>query len=176
MFYSQDLALTLLELGRVEDFLRILYALLASNVSHETLTTCEWGRNTQPHIHSISSLIRMVRSMLVQERDGGLHLLQGIPRRWLAGGKEIAIRKAPTRFGPVSLACAPDLPGGVVRAKLEVPERIGAAPVRLKLRLPAGWRLGEVRVNGRAHTGVDGEWIVLEGLRGSVEIEARVAR
>ena len=52
MFYSQDLAITLLKLGRVEDFLRIFYTLLASDISHETLTTCEWRDNTQPHVHS----------------------------------------------------------------------------------------------------------------------------
>ena len=61
----------------------MFYTLLAANVSHETLTTCEWWSNTQPHVHSISSLIRMFRTMMVQERDGALYLLQGTPRRWL---------------------------------------------------------------------------------------------
>ena len=65
MFYSQDLAIILLEQGRVEDFLRMFYTVLASNVSHQTLTTCEWRNNTQPHVHSISSLIRMLRTMMV---------------------------------------------------------------------------------------------------------------
>src|SRR5208337_970631 len=99
MFYSQDLAVVLLELGRVEDFLRIFYTLLASNISHETLTTCEWRSNTQPHVHSISSLIRMFRTMLIQERDGGLYLLQGTPRRWLEQGKGMKISEAPMWYG-----------------------------------------------------------------------------
>jgi len=70
MFYSQDLACVLLEQGRVEEFLRMFYSILAANVSQETLTTCEWRSNTQPHVHSISSLVRMFRTMLIQERDG----------------------------------------------------------------------------------------------------------
>ena len=74
------------------------------NVSHQTLTTCEWRSNTQPHVHSISSLIRMFRTMMVQERDGGLYLLQGTPRRWLEDGQEIDIRELPTWYGPLSLA------------------------------------------------------------------------
>ena len=114
MFYSQDLAIVLLELGRVEDFLRIFYTLLAANISHETLTTCEWRSNTQPHVHSISSLIRMFRTMMIQERDGGLYLLQGTPRRWMEQGKAREDHRGPhlvrdtlssRRVGP---RCRPD--------------------------------------------------------------------
>jgi hypothetical protein len=174
MFYSQDLALVLLELGRVEDFLRIFYALLAANVSHETLTACEWGRNTQPHIHSISSLVRMFRSMLIQERDGGLFLLQGVPRRWLEGGKEIAVRGAPTWYGNLSLRCVSEPGGKTISVHLSLPEGLGTAPVRLRLRMPGGARIGRVSVNGREHREVEDEWVVLRGLRGDVEVRADV--
>ena len=127
MFYSQDLAIVLLEQGRVEEFLRMFYTILAANVSHQTLTTCEWRSNTQPHIHSISSLIRMFRTMMVQERDGGLYLLQGTPRRWLEDNQEIdhhgtahLVRAAlaATAF-PTSAAAASG-------CGLQVPERLGA--------------------------------------------------
>ena len=43
MFYSQDLAIVLLEEGRVEDFLRMFYTILAADVTHGTLATGEWG-------------------------------------------------------------------------------------------------------------------------------------
>ena len=130
MFYSQDLAIVLLEQGRVEEFLRMFYTILASDVSHQTLATCEWRNNTQPHIHSISSLIRMLRTMMVQERDGGLYLLQGTPRRWLEDKQEIKIRELPTWYGPLSLHCVSHVADGNVRLRLQVPER-------LRLRFPS---------------------------------------
>ncbi len=175
MFYSQDLAITLLEQGRVEEFLRMFYTILAANVSHQTLTTCEWRSNTQPHAHSISSLIRMFRTMMVQERDGGLYLLQGTPRRWLEDNQEINVRELPTWYGPLSLHCVSHVGSGSVRLRLQVPERFGAVPIHLKLRLPVGLRLSGVTVNAQPQGRIDGEWIVLSGLKGSVDIMARTA-
>ena len=175
MFYSQDLAITLLEQGRVEEFLRMFYTILAANVSHQTLTTCEWRSNTQPHAHSISSLIRMFRTMMVQERDGGLYLLQGTPRRWLEDNQEINVRELPTWYGPLSLHCVSHVGSGKVRLRLQVPERLGSAPIHVKLRLPGGLHLSGVTVDGQTGGRIDGDWIVLSGLKGSVDITAQTA-
>lgn len=172
MFYSQDLAIVLLELGRVEDFLRIFYTLLAANISHQTLTTCEWRSNTQPHVHSISSLIRMFRTMMIQERDGGLYLLQGTPRRWMEQGKGLTITEAPTWYGALSLEVRSDIQARQVKAQIKIPERIGSTPVRLRLRLPGGKRIERVQVNGQPHPGVEGEWIILKGLTGKADVMA----
>ncbi|MBN2579853.1 MAG: hypothetical protein JXB10_12770 [Pirellulales bacterium] len=160
-FYSQDLALTLLQRERVEDFLRILYSLTTAAISHQTLTTTEWGDNTQPHIHSISSLIRMVRAMFIDERPDRLCLLQGVPRRWFEHGKEIHIRQAPTCFGPLSLKTRSHLAEGCIEANLVLPDRIAETPIYLKFRLPDGCRLERVVVNGKEHDEIEGEWIVL---------------
>jgi hypothetical protein len=173
MFYSQDLAITLLELGREEEFLRMFYTVLASNVSPHTLTTFEWASNTQPHLHSVSSLIRMARTMLIQERDGALVLLQGTPRRWWEQGKEIKISVAPTYWGPLSLRTVSDIQNHQVRLHLALPERIGATPVRIKLRLPAHVRIGDVAIDGKKHPEINGEWITLNGLRGEVELAVK---
>jgi hypothetical protein len=170
MFYSQDLAITLLELERVEGFLQILYTLLASNISHETLVTCEWRSNTQPHVHSISSLIRMFRTMMIQERGGNLYLLQGIPRRWFEQDKVVKIIEAPTWYGAVSLECSSSVKDGLVKLELKSPERIGEVPIRLKLRLPGGRRIKKVVVNGSDHPHVQGEWVSLTGLTGKADI------
>ena len=175
MFYSQDLAIVLLEQGRVEDFLRMFYSILAANVSRQTLTTCEWRSNTQPHIHSISSLIRMFRTMMVQERDGGLYLLQGTPRRWLEDNQQITIKESPTWYGPLSLDCVSHVGSGSVQLRLQVPQRLGEIPIHLKLRLPAGLRLSGVTVDGLLRGRIDGEWIVLAGLKGRVDIMAQTA-
>jgi hypothetical protein len=175
MFYSQDLACVLLEQGRVEDFLRMFYAILAANVSHETLTTCEWRSNTQPHIHSISSVVRMFRTMMTQERDGGLYVLQGTPRRWLDQGKEIHITEAPTWYGPLSLVCTSAVHDGKVRIHLDFPPSLGSVPIHLRLRLPDRWEIREVLVNGRVWKEVRGDWIVLRDLRNHADVEVNVA-
>jgi hypothetical protein len=175
MFYSQDLACVLLEQGRVEDFLRMFYAILAADVSHQTLTTCEWRSNTQPHVHSVSSLVRMFRTMMIQERDGGLYLLQGTPRRWLDQGKEILITEAPTWYGPLSLACTSAVHDGKLRIRLDLPPRLASAPIHLRLRLPDRREIREVLVNGRVWKEVRGDWIVLRDLRGHADVDVNVA-
>ncbi len=170
MFYSQDLAITLLELGRVEEFLRIFYTLLAGNVSHQTLTTCERGPNTLPHIHSISSIVRMLRTMLIHERDGALCLLQGTPRRWFEQGEEIVIRDAPTWYGPLSLRCKSDIANDFVRISLSAPERICTVPIILKLRLPDGLLISGAESTGGETHRIDGESLVLSGLKGAADV------
>lgn len=174
MFYIQDLAVTLLERGRVEDFLRIFYAILAGDISHDTLTTCEWGPGAHPHVHSIASLVRMFRTMMIQERDGRLYLLQGIPRRWLGAGQKIEICEAPTWYGPLSLACESRLDKGLVEIRLTVPEQIGTAPVCLALRLPEGRQVESVKVSGHAQTSVEGGSILLRDLRPNEKLRLRV--
>ena len=120
MFYSQDLAITLLELGREEEFLRMFYTVLAANISPETLTTFEWWNNTQPHLHSVASMVRMARTMLIQERDDALYLLQGTPRRWYEQGKEIVISETPTTFGPLSLRTRSELNDNRIHIQLDL--------------------------------------------------------
>ncbi|HEV2328866.1 MAG TPA: hypothetical protein VGY56_08785 [Verrucomicrobiae bacterium] len=159
-FYTQDLAMTLLEMGRVEEFLRILYTLTSASISHETLTTTEWGPNVQPHVHSISSFIRMFRAMFIQERGGGLYLLQGIPRRWLEQGKRIQINEAPSWYGPMSLDCQSSVDSGSIDLRLQFAEQVNV-PIHLKLRLPQGLQIKSCMINGRAETSRDGEWITI---------------
>ena len=177
MFYIQDLAVTLLERGQVEDFLRIFYAILAGDISRGTLTTCEWGPGAHPHVHSIASLIRMFRTMMIQERDGRLYLLQGIPRRWLEAGQKIEIDKAPTWYGPLSLSTVSKLDQGKIQIKLTIPERIGETPIYLKLRLPQGARVVSVHASGRGTAQLDGDYLVLRGFQGKekVRISVRIA-
>jgi hypothetical protein len=162
MFYSQDLAITLLELGREEEFLRMFYTILASNVSPDTLTTYEWWNNTQPHLHSVSSMIRMARTMLIQERDDALYLLQGVPRRWLEQGKKIEIVELPTNYGAISMTTSSDLDHGKIAIDLKTPDRLGDSPLRLKLRLPGKQKMVGVLVNDRVHSDFEGEWITLK--------------
>jgi hypothetical protein len=56
-----------------------------------------------PHNWASAELIRLVRNLLVLERGDELHLLEGLPRTWLAPGARTALTGVATDFGPVSL-------------------------------------------------------------------------
>ena len=56
-----------------------------------------------PHNWASAEFIRMTRNLLVLERGDELHLLEGIPRSWLAPGAVTELRDIATDFGPVSL-------------------------------------------------------------------------
>ncbi len=174
-FYSQDLAVTLLQREQVEDFLRLLYSLTTAAISHQTLTTTEWGDNTQPHVHSISSLIHIFRAMLIDERSDRLCLLAGTPRRWLEHGQELHIRQAPTVFGPLSLSSQSHLADGFIEINLTLPNRIADTPVYLKTRLPKGYRIKSVTINGKEHKDVQEEWIVMRSMKGQLQIMVTVS-
>ncbi|MBP7937195.1 MAG: hypothetical protein KA354_21330 [Phycisphaerae bacterium] len=173
-FYSQDLALVLLERGQVEEFLRVFYTALAAGISHGTFTTTEWGDNTQPHIHSIGSLVRMFRAMLIQERDATLYLLQGVPRAWFTQGETITIREAPTWYGPVSLRSTSDIEHQTVSLDLSLPPRIAETAVRLRLRLPGGLSVKTATASGQPVEVRGGEWLTIKGWTGQVSVVAEV--
>ena len=105
-------------------------------------------------------------------RDGSL--LE--TRAWLASGKRIAVTNLPTSFGPLSYTLAAK--GGSVEASIEVPSRTPPRALTLRLRLPAGERLGAVTVDGRPDGRVDPatSTIDLSGSTGRVTLVARVER
>ncbi len=172
MFYSQDLAITLLELGRVEEFLRMFYTILAADVSPRTLTTFEWWNNTQPHLHSISSMIRMARTMLIQERDDTLYLLQGTPRRWYEQGERIDIVNAPTHYGVVSLETVSNIQENKILFFLSPPVRINTSPIYIKLRPPGDKRITGVTIDGQEHKEFNKDCIILKNIKNNIRIIA----
>ncbi|MBE7559604.1 hypothetical protein HS125_11885 [bacterium] len=174
MFYSQDLAVVLLQQGRVQDFQRIFYTLLSANVSHDTLTTCEWRRNTQPHIHSIASLMRMFRTMLVDERDGGLYLLSGVPLSWTNMGQVIEFRELPTRYGPVSLLCSSQLYMRLVVVRGG--PQLAGLPLSVRIPLPEGYRISRAYSRPAQILEIEGEWVRWEGHAGDITFHIEIDR
>jgi hypothetical protein len=79
-----------------------------------------------PHNWASAELLRLVRNLLVLERGDEIHLLEGLPRSWLAPGAKTELNGAATDFGPLSL-------------RLEV--AADGASVRLEAALPASERL-----------------------------------
>jgi len=56
-----------------------------------------------PHNWASAEFIRLVRNLLVLERGNELHLLEGLPRPWLAPGAKTVLRGVATDFGPVTM-------------------------------------------------------------------------
>ena len=131
-----------------------------------------------PNSANNAFFLETLRLMLVHEATDaagvptGLELAYSTPRDWLAPGKQIAVRKLQTRFGPLSYEI--DTAAGSVHASIDLPSGF-AGTVRLRLRLPAGETLGAVKVNGVAfHSFVNAETLDLTSLGGHLEVQAAV--
>lgn len=134
-----------------------------------------------PNSANNTLFLSILRSMLVNEVSDDAHIPYGLelafatPRGWLENGKRIAVRNAPTPFGPVSYTIDSALADNVVAATVEVPSGRTALPLLLKLRVPSSKRIVAVTVNGGAHDRFDPdrEIVDLSGLEGELRIRLR---
>jgi hypothetical protein len=112
-----------------------------------------------PNVTANATFLETLRLLLVHEttsrggRPDGLELAYGTPRTWLAAGKQIVVREAPTSFGALSYTIGASR--GSVHATVDVPDGEGLRSLRLRLRLPAGVRIAGVDLDGRPYDRVD---------------------
>jgi hypothetical protein len=153
-FISYGYAQMLLRLDRIEEFLLFLYAHRYHDHTRGSWTAGEVaGINGGTALFCIpaqQTIPLLVRWMLVLEDsdEDRLYLAKGLPRDWVASGKEIRIDQAPTRWGRVnfSLVTRPELKTVVARVELA---RAGEPKeLQVKLRLPARNQIRSVSVNG----------------------------
>ena len=64
------------------------------------------------------------RDMLVMEDGRSLWLARATPRVWLAQGKKISVKNAPTYFGPLAYEIVSDADNGKISATIEVPAQV----------------------------------------------------
>jgi hypothetical protein len=128
-----------------------------------------------PNTGSNASFLGTVRELLVHERSGargapaGLDLAFSTPRNWLAKGKRIVVRDAPTSLGTVSYSLVRR--GSTIVGRLDLP--VGCR-CRLRLRVPTGLRVATVRV-GAALMNPDRSGAIDLGHRhGTLELRATV--
>lgn len=121
-----------------------------------------------------SCFLERFRQMLVMEDGAALWLARATPREWLAQGKRIAVRSAPTAFGPVSYEIVSDVEHGRITAAIDMPARGTESAVILRLRHPSDRPIKSVTVNGNPwpHPDSDADTIRLTGLTGHVRMEA----
>jgi hypothetical protein len=177
--YTYGYWLDSLKLDRVGPVILGFYGSLAYGMSRGTYSGVEvtrmfGGENepTLPHLYSCTQQLRLLRMMLLREDGDALWVAQAAPRSWLAEGKSIEIRDAPTSFGPVSLRIESHTEQGKILVDWKSPARRTPKTVFLRLRHPAGLPITGAKIDGRPVTGFSGDTLRLESPRGELKIEA----
>jgi hypothetical protein len=125
--------------------------------------------------HALAYFMEQFRNLLVWEEDDVLWLAKATPRHWLEQGKKVAVRNAPSYFGPVGYDILSDADHGRITATVDMPSRKSPKVVRVRLRHPNGTPISSVMVNGSAWTDFsrEKECVDLKGLTGKVVIVAQ---
>lgn len=191
--YNLSASRFLADQDRPDALVLALYGSLASSLTRGTFVSGEAasvtplrgtsyrGMYLPPNVGSNAAFLETVRELLLHEtrdRAGqprGLQLAFSTPRAWLAPGRTISVRNAPTSFGRISYAIAAGSDATTV--SLTLPER-RAASVRLRLRLPRGTALGRVEIGGVPLRRIDRTTSTLDlsGRRGTLTIVAHYRR
>ena len=159
----------------IPNFLRSMLNQYAVDIMPGEYTFREHTTGGPPDkIYEESCFLERFRQMLVMEDGQWLWLARATPRAWLEQGKKIAVTNAPTHFGTVSYTIVSDADRGKIAASVQMPDRGSPAAVLLRFRHPRAVPLRSVRVNGQEWKLLDKdrEVVRLEGLKGSVAVEA----
>jgi hypothetical protein len=192
--YSTRHFLELLRRDDPERALVAFYGMLAHGFTRQTFVAGEGtslhpfddrGRlfYCPPNSGANAYFLTMLRALLVQDTDTDddgrpdtLRLLCASPRRWLGDGKTIAIDRAPTAFGEVSLRVNSRLAAGEILAEVTLPARNSPARTLLRLRVPDGWRVTGAHASGQSLAVDDRGTVDITALRGKAEICLAIGR
>lgn len=134
----------------------------------------DYGPCTAPDNGTAGWFMENFRNLLVMEEAQSLWIARATPRVWLEQGKRIAVRNAPTYFGPLAYEIVSDVDNGRITAKVEIPSRKRPREVLVRFRHPRTALIKSVTVNGRAWKDFDPdkEVVRLRGMRGAVKVVA----
>jgi hypothetical protein len=126
-------------------------------------------------IYEESCFLERFRNMLAMEISDTLWLARGTPRAWLAQGKKIAVKNAPTHFGTLAYEVVSDVDNRKINATIELPSRNAPKQVVLRFRHPKSAPMKSVTVNGKEWEDFDTEkeTIALKGLAGTIAVTAK---
>jgi hypothetical protein len=136
-----------------------------------------------PNSAANGHFLSMLRTLLVQDwdldddgRPETLRLLFATPKRWMEDGKSITVERAPTAFGPVSVAVHSKLSAGEIVAHVTLPSRQTPKQTLLRIRVPDGWRVLSAQT-GATTLPVDGQGTVdLSSLKGTATLRFGLGR
>jgi len=145
--------------------IRAFYSMMACGFSHSCFEPVEhrwtWGQYFGPP-STDGAWFELYRNMLIRELDDDtLLLLQASPRKWLEDGKKIAVLRAPTYYGPISMQVQSMAGSAKIVADIEMPTRSQPRAMLVRLRHPEAKPMRAVRVNGRQWKDFDPrkEWV-----------------
>jgi hypothetical protein len=191
--YNTRYALAELERDDVDHALVSFYGKLAQGFTKDTYIDGEgaslqpldqYGRQTYipPNSAGNASYMQTLRYLLVQDYDTNddatadtLRLAFATPRAWLKDGKAIRVDNAPSMFGTVSFRIESQLNSGGVSATVQVPQRTPGKTL-LRLRLPDNRKITSASADGKQLNITNGETIDLTGLKGTVNVQAKVTK
>ena len=154
-FISYGYAQMLLRLDRIEEYLLFLYAHRfhdhtrgswvageVSGITGGTAIFCIPAQQTIP---------LLVRWMLVLEDsdEDKLYFGKGLPREWVASGKEVKIQQAPTRWGRVDFTTRAAPEKKHVVAHVALAQAASPGEIQVKFRVPSNYALTSASVNGK---------------------------
>ncbi|HOB76569.1 MAG TPA: NPCBM/NEW2 domain-containing protein [Phycisphaerae bacterium] len=137
----------------VKPFIRSYFNTIPSLLGMENLQFQEHfaGVAAWNKTHETGYFLHQTRLMLVMERDKELWLAPFVTSNWMKDGATVAIRQAPTHFGPVSFRITSAVSRGTIEAEIEPPTRNAPEVIVLRLRHPEGKPMKAVTVNGADH-------------------------
>ena len=141
----------------VKPFIRSYFNAIPSLVSRETLSFWEHFHNMGGwnKTHETGWFLCQTRTMFVTERGDELWLAPFVPSHWLQDGMRVAVRNAPTRFGPVSYSVHSAISRGHIDAVIQLSPATTAHRIVLRLRHAEGKPIRAVTVQGQPHPGFD---------------------
>ena len=141
----------------VKPFLRSYFNTLAAMLNPEVLTLWEHFHHSGAwdKTHETGYFLHQTRTMLVTERGDTLWLAPMLTTNWLAKGKRLSVRNAPTRFGPVSYCLESMVDQGVITASIQPPTRQPPREIILRVPHPEGKPIRSVLLNGRKLSAFD---------------------
>jgi hypothetical protein len=191
--YNLRYALAEIERDDVDHALVSFYGKLAQGFTKDTFIDGEgatlqpldpYGRQTYlpPNSAGNASYMQTLRYLLVQDYDTNddgkvdtLRLAFATPRAWLKDGQSIKVANAPSQFGPVSFTIDSQISTGGVSATVVIPERTPGKTL-LRLRLPDNRKITSATADGKQLNITNGETIDLTGLKGTVNVQAKVGK
>jgi hypothetical protein len=141
----------------VKPFIRSYFNALSSLLNTQNLSLWEHFHNggAWNKTHETGWFLCQTATMFVMERGNQLWLAPMATNRWLEDGQTIAVRNAPTRFGPVNYAITSAAAQGHIDAQIDPPTRGTPETIVLRIRHPEGKPIRAVTVNGKPHQDFD---------------------
>lgn len=158
-----------LKRGMVKPFLKTYYNTFSALADRETYTFWEHLYKVSVHkTHEEAWFLMETRWMLYIEDGNDLHLLSGVPRKWLENGKTINIENVSTYFGNASFAVRSRLDENFIEAEVKCDTE--RKPHNIFFRIPHPDGKVPVKVTGGEYS-ISSESVIISNFSGKAEIK-----